>query len=368
MITDQQLISIRDEFITNGLQPRSWMIAKRVTEKHNETLDQSTIRGRFVSMGQPLRGFVTPVTPVVTKQVEPIREVVAVKSVKCDKPVATNKDFDNYLQRDVDIDLATHYNLGKHPITQGKQGTGKTSAHEFYAKTSNLPFHLISCYEDMKLHKLFGDKTIINGTVRYQESEFVNAIQGPCVILFDEINAISNANSFDFHAMLQNRELFVKDANDGKGKVFKMHKDCRIGFSQNPRSNKYIGGTIKPSNFLGRCTFLTFPEFTKSQTKQIIKGRLKDYSSTALDNIVGAYFDLLDMIEKANIPIDISIRQLLNLCDFLSSGMDMNKAWDQSFIYFLDAASQPNLKASFVNCIGVRFPEVLNKKDRMETT
>lgn len=396
MITDDQLRDIRDELLDNGLAPRSWLISKKVSEKFQETMDQSTIRGRFLAMGEPLSNYMstkqvsaaTTSEPIKTEEKPVVEKSVVVVVDKREEPAPEKKKtiiqevadsgdsafkipdgskFEGYIERNVDAELSRHYELGKHPLTQGKQGTGKTTAHEYYAFKKHLPFFLFSCHEDFRLHKLFGDKTIIDGSVKYQEGAFVKACQVPSVCVFDEINAVSNANSFDFHALLQNRELFVKDANDGRGKTYRLHPECRIGFAQNPRSNKYIGGTIKPSNFLGRCTFITFPEFTKAEMKKLMNKRYPNFTADLRDRVITTYMDLLDMIEKAQIPIDLSIRQLINLCDFIQAGMGIKTSWEQSIIFFLDAASQPNLKQSFVQCIGTNFPEVLNKKEKVET-
>jgi hypothetical protein len=71
------------------------------------------------------------------------------------------------------------------------------------------------------------------------------------------------------------------------------------------------------------------------------------------------------MIDSANIAIDISIRQLMNVFDFIEHGMDIRDAFEQTVINFLDAASLPALKPSFVSCIGQHFPDMLNKREQV---
>jgi hypothetical protein len=271
IVTNEQLKQLRDDILASnpGKKVRAWQIKEKIKERFGDEIDESTIRGRFIEMGEPLSGIsgINPTPPEEKPTVDiPVKE----REFNFDIPDALEHYipqecvFASYVERGIDKRLALHYDNKKHPLTQGKQGTGKTFSHEHYAYKRKLPFFLFSCHDDFKLNKLFGDKTIENGSVVFKESLFVMAIQNPSVILFDEVNAINNKESFPFHALLQNRELFVKDADNGNGKVYKLHPECRIGFAQNPRSAKYIGGNVKPSNFLGRCTFITYPEFTES--------------------------------------------------------------------------------------------------------
>lgn len=255
--------------------------------------------------------------------------------------------FSNYVERPIDKRLGLALDIGKHPMAQGKQGTGKTYSYMYYAHKRGLPFFLFSGFEDFKLSKLFGDKTIENGTIKFQESMFVKATQSPSMILFDEVNAISNANTFDFHALLQNRELFIKDADNGKGKTYKLHPECKIGFAQNPKSAKYIGGTIKPSNFLGRCVYVTFPEFTKKQLSQALEKKYPTLIKDDREKFLMFYTASCEAIDKANVPVDISIRQLINVIDLWIHGSPLKDALNDGVLSIFEAASQPKCKEAF---------------------
>jgi hypothetical protein len=291
----------------------------------------------------------------VAKPVMPVN--VVTHSIPSELAAYVPKDeaFKEYLDRKIDKRLAIHYDCHltgarhKHPLTQGKQGTGKTMGHAYYAFQKKLPFFIFSCFEDFQLSKLFGDKTIENGTIRFKESLFVKAIQNPSVILFDEINAISNVNTFDFHALLQERELFIKDADDGKGKIYKLHPECRIGFAQNPKSEKYISGSIKPSNFLGRCTFITYPEFSRANLLSILNKKYKGVvDPQMITDFTSFYKECLNMIDKNAMPLDISIRQLLNTIDLWLSGLSLREAVEDGMASMTQAISQPALKSSFM--------------------
>ncbi len=358
-VSNEELKILRDSLKVSNTTVRAWMIKAEVKNIFSVDLDESTIRGRFLEMGEPLSGATVgagkptqPTEPESTTARANINDTSAIKQFQIpenmQKFIPRKEEFDNYIERDTDKRLAVAYNIGKYPITQGKQGTGKTWSHMHYAYKNQLPFFLFSGYEDFRLTKLFGDKTIVNGSVVFQESLFVKAIQCPSVILFDEINAISNANTFDFHALLQNRELYIKDANDGSGKVYQLHPETRIGFAQNPKSAKYIGGVVKPSNFLGRCTYITYPEFTKPEIRRAVKSRYHEMSSDDIDKFSKYYFSIIEAIERVQLPVDISIRQLNNVIDLWVAGLPLKDAIEDGLSSILEAVSQPKAKESFL--------------------
>ena len=373
-ISDQQLLDIKQKLAPNGERVRAWQIKDVVKRDHGVDLDESTIRGRFLQMGHPLGKGVGGVrrTGDGLEQPEPTVKMERSKPIEIKKSeyvipedmkdyIPKDEEFTNYIERPIDIRLGVHYNAGKYPITQGKQGTGKTFSHMFYAWKEKLPFFLISCYEDLKLSKLFGDKTIMNGSVVFQESLFVKAIQCPSVILADEINAVSNANTYDWHALLQNRELFIKDADNGKGKIYRLHPECRIGFAQNPKSAKYMGGSIKASNFLGRCTFITYPEFTKAEIRKAMAMRFPNIVNPEIKKFTDFYFACIDTINKADIPVDVSIRQLTNIIDLYNHGLPLKDAIEDGMTSIMDAVSQSKNKDAFYRLAQAVWEEMMDK-------
>ena len=377
-VTNEELQKIRLE-LENTLKTkvRAWQI-KDILATQGVHLDESTIRGRFIEMKMPLgvapadaKSSLAPVQAAVQVKAETNTTVKEVRIIKPDKNfqipdemkqyIPNENLFNGYIEREIDKRLAVHYDSGKHPITQGKQGTGKTFSHMYYAFKNQLPFFLFSCYEDMKLKKYFGEKTIEQGTIKFKEGILVKAVQCPSVILWDEINAISNANSFDFHALLQNRELMVREANDGNGHIYKVHPQCRIGFAQNPKSAKYIGGNIKPSNFLGRCTFLTYPEFTKKEIVKFLKIRFPALTADESTKFVTFYFACDEAIKEADLPVDISIRQLNNVIDLYLHGLPLGDAIEDGLTSIMEAISQPKNKDAFQRLAQAVFADLMKK-------
>jgi hypothetical protein len=379
-VSDEKLKEIRNKLATDGEKVRAWQI-KECLIKEGIELDESTIRGRFIEMGEPLSGMVG--VPHATESgpmgletprmgiPKPIYQIMP----ELASYIPRDEDFTNYIVRDIDKRLETHLNASrpghwKYPICQGKQGTGKTYSFMYYAWINKLPFFLYSMFEDFRLPKLFGDKTIIGGSIVFQESMFVKAIQGPSLIVFDEINALSNANTFDFHALLQNRELFIKDADNGLGKIYHLSNDCKIGFAQNPKSAKYIGGNIKASNFLGRCTYLTYPEFSKKEIRLAIKKKFPTIVKEDLDKFVSFYFACIKTIDQAQLPVDISIRQLNNVVDLWLSGLPIQYAIEDGLTSIMESISQPKAKDTFFRLAQAVWKELLpqSEKEKVEET
>jgi hypothetical protein len=385
VVSNDDLRTIRDKV---GSPCRAWQIKEELI-KINIELDESTIRGRFIEMGEPLSGIgiktavmpeptrtytgrIIPTAPTPPPPPKPVSKRIQVSAKVRDVVEALKayiprvEDFVDYIERPIDKRLALHYEASrkgnwKYPITQGKQGTGKTYSHMYYAYKNQLPFFLFSCYEDFKLAKLFGDKTIVGGNVEFKEGMLTRAVQSPSVILFDEVNYVSNENSVDFHALLQNRELFIKDADNGNGKIYKLHDECKVGFAQNPKSAKYIGGNIKPSNFLGRCTFISYPEFTKNDIKTAITKRFPELVKEDVDKFTEFYFACCDTIEQAKIPVDISIRQLNNVIDLYLHGLPLKEAIEDGLTNIMDASSQPKNKEAFMILAQGVWKEMMDK-------
>lgn len=392
-VSNQDLIKVRDELNTlyKGARVTANDIQRKLDKDNGIKLDVSTIRGRFIAMGEALGGpnygkatikdivdgkptptpAPAPVSPAEMPSPPPKtvkrKLVVTTPTInpELQQYIPKAELFSNYIERNIDQRLAMHYDLQasghecKYPITQGKQGTGKTFGHMYYAFKKQLPFFLFSCFEDFKLAKLFGDKTIINGSIKFQESEFVKAIQSASVILFDEVNAVSQANTYDFHALLQNRRLFIKDAEDGKGKIFDLNPHCRIGFAQNPKSAKYIGGNIRASNFLGRCTFLTYPEFTLIEIQKSIKKKYPEMIEEDVVKFSKFYDACIQAVDQSQIPLDISIRQLNNVIELWLYGMPLEWAIEDGLANMVEAISQPKAKEAFKKLAEATWKELL---------
>jgi hypothetical protein len=167
MIDDKGLQEIAQELADQGIAVRSHHIREVLKDKLDLDMEDSTIRGRFIQMGRPLSGFVKKIPVIAEKPiVVNVKEEIipSVGNGDLNGFVPNGAEIKNYIERPIDERLAAHYRLNKYPLTQGKQGTGKTMSHMYYAYKQQLPFVLISCYQDLSLKNYFGSKSIRNGS------------------------------------------------------------------------------------------------------------------------------------------------------------------------------------------------------------
>ena len=78
-----------------------------------------------------------------------------------------------------------------------------------------------------------------------------------------------------------------------------------------------------------------------------------------LDKFVQYYFAINETIEKASIPVDISIRQLLNIIDLWIHGLSLKDALEDGMINILDSISQPKAKESFIRISQAIWKELM---------
>jgi len=242
-------------------------------------LDQAQIKATVTPVD--LNALVNPEPAIEETKEEDVAEILnedmEVEEVPV-KDVAVNKDgktplammrtkispldmlpevLKTYIKREVDGVVETFARLGRNLCLIGDSGTGKTTLVEQYAASKKLPYLRISCDETSSLKTLLGTREIINGTTYFRSGVMLELIQMPSVVLFDEFNALHSSKLFFLHELLDNRRLFVQDADGGK--VIKIHPECQIFLACNP-SNKNYGGTNKMNAALGnRTTVIDVP-------------------------------------------------------------------------------------------------------------
>ena len=128
VISDAELIKIRDILIkaNPGKIISSEHIRKTIKDSLNVDVDASTIRGRFIQMGQSLSGKADEsVPPELAPKDDPLNVTLpepTKKQVIPEEKIVVPDDlaqyllngvmFDNYIQRPVDKLLAVHLDLG----------------------------------------------------------------------------------------------------------------------------------------------------------------------------------------------------------------------------------------------------------------
>jgi MoxR-like ATPase len=195
----------------------------------------------------------------------------------------------------------------------GDSGTGKTTLVEQYSAITNKPYLRVSCDETSSLKTLLGSREIINGTTYFRSGVMLELIQMPSVIFFDEFNALHSSKLFFLHELLDNRRLFVQDADGGK--VIKIHPDCQIFLACNP-SNKNYGGTNKMNAALGnRTTVIDVPNIKVEDMEILFE------CGTHTDSMKQFYSESQRAIYDKGLRVAFSLRNISRATEAIKSGM-----------------------------------------------
>ena len=176
---------------------------------------------------QPVVQEIAP--PTTTQVKEPMNQsyMSAVLEVPELKPYFRRK-FDGIDEHDVlDYARRTQQNV----LYTGPAGTGKSSSAENYAASRNLPYHVIECTQQI-------DQSITQGRfvptgngneMVWKDSALATIIQGPGVVLINEMSRMSPKAASLFLRLLQERELIIEPLN----RVIKVHPECIFIADQN---------------------------------------------------------------------------------------------------------------------------------------
>ena len=262
-----------------------------------------------------------PVAEVAVNKDEKV--ALAMLRTKVDPAAMTPEVLKSYVRRDVDNIIEAFAKLKRNICLIGDSGTGKTTAVEEYAAQHKLPFLRVSCDETSSLKTLLGTKEIINGTTYFRSGVLLELIQMPSVILWDEFNALHSSKLFFLHELLDNRRLFVQDADGGK--VIRIHPQCQIFLACNP-ANKNYGGTNKMNAALGnRTTVIDVPNIKVADMEKLFE------CGKHTDSMKQFYNEAHKVIQDKGLRVAFSLRNIQRATEAINSGMKPMQALRYEF-------------------------------------
>lgn len=277
-------------------------------------------------------------------------QIIGILETKIDiENLIPEVDVNYQMRKEVDDKLEIFSARGENPALIGEAGTGKTYAVEQFAARKNLPFLRIACDDTATLKEYLGRREIINGTTYFRTGIFLELVQQPSVILIDEFNAIHSSRLFFLHELLDNRRLFIKDAEGGK--VINLHKDCKIFLACNPNTARY-SCTQKINAALGdRVVVIPVEPFNSEKIKHFFDTGAQN-TTDALKNF---YNDAVRMINEQGLRVVFSLRGVKRIANAIKSGDNLADALAFGFYNVAHLVANKEDKESLEKLARVHF-------------
>jgi len=230
-------------------------------------------------------------------------------------PKITEDDLAGYQVRDPYWEMLCDAEADKRfTLFVGEAGTGKTTMSKALAYITQRPWLLVSCDGKLNPRVLFGQISIKNGTSFFTEGIFTMLSQVPCVVTLAEWNCLDGSVQTTFNEILNNRRVFIAEADGGKGKTYHLHPKCFITADCNPPGAKYTGAQKSNVASVDRMQVINIPQLSHPEITAIIGAGL--YTSKLAD----LYLQTNDTIKTNGFRCAITLRGLKRAAALLAKG------------------------------------------------
>jgi len=237
----------------------------------------------------------------------------------------------------------------------GPAGCGKTSIGQWLAQETNKRLLIMDCSVIREPRDWFGFRTVHNGSIRWQDTEFVRAVtSGNCVIVLDELNRAPASVLNGLMPLLDHRRAsWIEE----RGAAVRVGPNTTFVATTNMGA-KYLGAS--PVDLALRDRFSRVVEVTYLPTPKeaaLLSRRtgLKLDSCTALATIAH------NTRGKASTHEPISTRELL------AAASDIAKYGEQSLRYtILSKIEDHSKRAAMATLLAGKFPNLM--ADTITTT
>jgi nitric oxide reductase NorQ protein len=208
----------------------------------------------------------------------------------------------------------------------GEAGCGKDKAVMMWAAKRGVPQLPVSLHSKVTFTELLGKPNLKDGSTGFTEGLLLKFLQIPSVISFEEVNMVEPGGLAQFHQFLEQGKMFVADADDGRGRVYERHPECRLVVSANPSTARY-GGTFRVNTALAdRFHVFHTPAFTKEQIGRVMQGYGVD--GRLINFAMQFYSEAREMIERDRMRCEVSVRSMVDFAELVMAGVDAGAAME----------------------------------------
>lgn len=252
---------------------------------------------------------------VIAKVLDSYRRYDDENEARIPKPMfpfyATSEDGQDVLNRTI-----VYHTKGKHIRLVGEKGCGKNTLIETVCWLMRRPLYRLSGSSDMDKTDLIGSKTIEEGTMSYELTDFLRTLEAGGDVDLDEANTIKPDIAVLIHSLTdQTRSIEIP----GYGKVA-MAEGASFWMTMN---EDYVGTSDMNDATIDR--FVTVRLKAENSIKTLLKERVPGAPDAAIDFCQRVYADIKKGINSGTLTSTcISIRGMidaLDCCDSLPIGV-----------------------------------------------
>lgn len=230
-----------------------------------------------------------------------------------------------YVDTDIWYYLLRNIRKGVPSLIVGETGTGKTELVDFLSKAVGLPLNKIDMGTIIDAQSgLLGTHKFKNGSSVIDMAPFTKFIQGPGVVLFDEINRAPLGSSNILLPPLDGgKKLSVEISEDAR--VIEVHEDCCFVATAN------IGVKYTATKTIDRALLDRFRKVELPQLSPDIEARLYQKRSFVDVMDAGRIANIIGSIRqeyiKGEISETVSIRYGFDVASLVADGYDVETAF-----------------------------------------
>ena len=224
--------------------------------------------------------------------------------------------------------LNKSYEAGLFVLIIGPKGTGKTSLVREFAKEKNLDLESINFSLRTRESHLIGTKTLIDGTVRFDEGLLIKSMKDGTMLYLDEINSAEADVLLRLDEALDDRRQIV--LKESTGEVIKAKKDWFVVATINPLTHS--GTKELPPQILSRFPVRIRLEYPPADIELEI---IKKYVSNEHESEIIQAIKLANTLRQAAAVEELfyspSLRETIAFGKLLDKGMSSKEAADFVF-------------------------------------